>query len=186
LPNIPVICIEQDEYSGNNALYLGTDVGVYYTNDSLNSWILYSKELPNVIVSDLEMHMVDRRLYASTFGRGIWSVEAIDTVYQFEKLDTSSGGGGTPVGLDQELWMNSEFRIAPNPNTGVFIIQYVTELDGHWNFDLIDVMGRKVLEEEWHLMNEGKLTFDEDLNPGVYYLRISRQTKTKTLRFVVE
>ncbi|MBD80702.1 MAG: hypothetical protein CL840_17440 [Crocinitomicaceae bacterium] len=189
LPNIPVNCIEQDEYSGNNAVYLGTDVGVYYTNDSLSTWQLYSKDLPNVIVSDLDMHYKERRLYCSTFGRGVWSVEAIDTVFAFQadttKKDTSETKDTTFV---RELkWDNTSFKIAPNPNRGSFAIQYKTELLGEWNIQIIDVMGKTVFQQVYRIDSPaGENQLDLNLLPGSYFIRVSNQSRTKTLKFLVE
>lgn len=74
LPNLPVNCIVYDaqETGGDNALYIGMDVGVFYRDSSLNDWIPYFTGLPNVPVFDLEIHKTAGVLQAGTFGRGIW------------------------------------------------------------------------------------------------------------------
>jgi len=71
LPNIPANCIVYENGS-NDGLYLGMDVGVYYRNNSMTDWILFSSELPNVIVSELDINYATGKIYAGTFGRGIW------------------------------------------------------------------------------------------------------------------
>ena len=53
LPNVPANCITYLKGS-NEGLYIGTDIGVFYTDASMTDWVPYQNGLPNVIVSDLE------------------------------------------------------------------------------------------------------------------------------------
>lgn len=71
LPNLPANCITY-EGEGINALYLGTDVGVFYRNDFTGDWEPFSSGLPNVIVQELEIHRASGTIKAATYGRGIW------------------------------------------------------------------------------------------------------------------
>lgn len=71
LPNIPVNCIVYKNNSAQ-ALYIGTDVGVYYREASMNSWIPYSTGLPNIVVNDLEIYYPTGKLRAGTYARGVW------------------------------------------------------------------------------------------------------------------
>ena len=77
LPNIPVNTIVLDEQSPNHTIYIGTDLGVYMTHDTLSTgWQLHGDGgLPNVIVSELEIDYNTNDLYAATFGRGIWKTD---------------------------------------------------------------------------------------------------------------
>ncbi len=72
LPNVPVNCVVHDHGSGNNALYVGTDVGVFYRDDDQGDWTPFYHRLPNVPVTELEIDGANGMLYASTLGRGIW------------------------------------------------------------------------------------------------------------------
>ena len=71
LPNLPVNCIARQNGT-NDALYIGTDVGVYYRDNTLSSWTSYSTGLPNVIVRELEIHYASNKIRAATYGRGLW------------------------------------------------------------------------------------------------------------------
>src|SRR5690606_21026349 len=51
---------------------VGTDVGVYYTDSSMNDWVQYMDGLPNVIINELEIHRSSGKLRAATYGRGVW------------------------------------------------------------------------------------------------------------------
>ncbi len=72
LPNVPVNCIAPVAGS-TNAVYIGTDLGVFRTEDGLQDWTAYDHGLPRVQVNDLEVSYATDRLYAATFGRGLWS-----------------------------------------------------------------------------------------------------------------
>jgi len=75
LPNIPVNCIiyQDTNDSPSGAVYVGTDIGVYYRNDNLEDWIYFSNDLPPVEVADLDIKYATQTLYAGTHGRGIWT-----------------------------------------------------------------------------------------------------------------
>jgi PKD repeat protein len=86
LPNLPANCIVYANNS-NDAIYVGTDVGVYYRDGSMNSWTPFMTGLPNVIVNDLEIFYPTNKLRAATYGRGIWQSDlfsdpaAVPTAY---------------------------------------------------------------------------------------------------------
>lgn len=71
LPAVPANCIVYHRHS-DDALYVGTDLGVYYRNSRLPQWQFVGQGMPNVIVNELEIHYGSRRLYAGTYGRGLW------------------------------------------------------------------------------------------------------------------
>jgi photosystem II stability/assembly factor-like uncharacterized protein len=71
LPNMPVNCVVY-ENNIKNAVYVGTDAGVYYLNDGLADWVPYKFGLPNVIVDELEIHYAAKKIRAATYGRGMW------------------------------------------------------------------------------------------------------------------
>jgi PKD repeat protein len=75
LPNLPALCIAYDP-SSNDGLYVGTDIGVYYKDNTMSNWIFYSNGLPNVIVHELEFHQASHTLRAATYGRGLWEIAA--------------------------------------------------------------------------------------------------------------
>ncbi len=74
LPNLPANCIVYQTGS-NDAVYVGTDVGVYYRDNSLTTWQPYFTGLPNVIVRDLEIYDPTGKIRAATYGRGTWEAD---------------------------------------------------------------------------------------------------------------
>ncbi len=75
LPNIVMNCIAYEDNNGvpDNALYIGTDLGVYYRDVNTGDWIPFQNGLPNVPVSDLEINEVSGVIRAASYGRGLWS-----------------------------------------------------------------------------------------------------------------
>lgn len=71
LPNLPVNCVVYSNNS-NDAIYVGTDVGVYYRDGSMTTWTPFMSGLPNVIVNDLEIFYPTGKVRAGTYGRGVW------------------------------------------------------------------------------------------------------------------
>ena len=73
--------------NSDNGLYLGMNYGVYYIDDTTgNSWTPFSNGLPNVIISELEINHVEGKLYAATYGRGLWRTDIFNplSVSEFE------------------------------------------------------------------------------------------------------
>ena len=71
LPNIPANTIVY-EAGSSDGLYMGMDVGIYYRNNTMNAWMPYIDNMPNVIVTELEIHYGTSKIRAATFGRGLW------------------------------------------------------------------------------------------------------------------
>ncbi len=69
LPNVPVNCIAYHN-NGNDGIYIGTDIGVFYRDNTMTDWIPFRNGLPNVVIRDLEITL--NKMRAATFGRGIW------------------------------------------------------------------------------------------------------------------
>ena len=71
LPDMPVNCIKYSKI-GNGGLFVGTDVGVFYRPNSDTMWLPFNNNLPQCIITDLEINDSIDYIRAATFGRGIW------------------------------------------------------------------------------------------------------------------
>jgi len=173
LPNLPVNCIVHVDNSLYNTIYVGTDIGVYYRNDTTSSWTPYNLNLPNVIIGDLDIHYGDNALYAATFGRGVWKTELIA-----ETIDDS--------GLEDLLGAVS-LNLYPNPNGGAFSLTIDGANSAQLEMEIIDIMGSVVQSTELQLQ-EGKFhqNFDFKLSSGMYFVKVFKGTQMQTIRFVVE
>ncbi|HKR05120.1 MAG TPA: hypothetical protein VJY62_10855 [Bacteroidia bacterium] len=61
-----------DKTKNDGSMYAGTLKGVYYRNDSTGKWIPFRNGLPNSRINELEINYFNKRLYAATYGRGVW------------------------------------------------------------------------------------------------------------------
>ena len=71
LPNLPVNCIKYQDAS-NDALYVGTDIGIYFIDRTYTSWQPYFTGLPRVDVQELDISNSISKIRAATNGRGLW------------------------------------------------------------------------------------------------------------------
>lgn len=71
LPNLPANALAFQANS-NGGLYVGMDVGIYYIDSTLSSFVAYDEDLPNAPISDLVIHEGTSHIKAATFGRGVW------------------------------------------------------------------------------------------------------------------
>jgi photosystem II stability/assembly factor-like uncharacterized protein len=77
LPNVPTNCIIFQKNSPDR-LYVGTDVGVFYSDYGHANWEQYGDNVKNIVFTDLEIQENLKKLRGSTYGRGIWEIELID------------------------------------------------------------------------------------------------------------
>jgi photosystem II stability/assembly factor-like uncharacterized protein len=107
LPNLPANCIVyQNGTSGG--LYVGMDVGVYYTDSTLSNWQPFDQGMPNVIVNELEIHYGAGKLRAATYGRGLWQSDLftpslLPPVAQFSYPETMLCAGDSIAFIDASL-----------------------------------------------------------------------------------
>jgi photosystem II stability/assembly factor-like uncharacterized protein len=70
--------IIREDPKNPNLLYLGTEMGLYLSNDGGNNWVLYKSGLPEYVsVHDLVIHPTTNDLVVATHGRGIYIVDNI-------------------------------------------------------------------------------------------------------------
>jgi PKD repeat protein len=77
LPNVPCNTIVFQDGAANDPVYLGTDIGVYYRDNSAGTWVSFFDGLPRTSVSDLEIYYPTGKIRAATFGRGTWESDLL-------------------------------------------------------------------------------------------------------------
>jgi hypothetical protein len=60
-----------------NVLYLGTDFGAFVSDNGGREWHVLGGNLPSTQVSDLQVHARDNVIVISTYGRGMWAMDAL-------------------------------------------------------------------------------------------------------------
>lgn len=171
LPNVPANAIIHQPNSTSNTVYVGTDIGIYYLDETATEWELYSDDLPNVIVTDLQINEGTEQIYASTFGRGIW-------------VSDLANSSSTSVRKELE---KINIALSPNPNDGQFTLNLEQLNLSNLQLQIVDIMGRKIYEEQLQTPYATyRKTFDLDLNYGMYFLRLSNGNSGRVIKFIVD
>ena len=76
--NIPAgpVNVIREHPAHPNVLFAGTDFGVYVSTNGGAKWDVLGGNLPSTQVSDLQYHPVDNVLVISTYGRGMYAMDA--------------------------------------------------------------------------------------------------------------
>ncbi len=156
LPNVPVNCITFDKTVSTDRIFVGTDVGVFYTDNTLaGQWLDFNTGLPNVLVYSLDVQVSAGLLRAGTFGRGLWETS----------LSIFTGNN------DHTLASNG-VKVYPNPTNGEVSVYLPTT--GTANISIFNAIGEKVYAET--LEAKGNTTHKIDLSrqaKGIYFIRIA-------------
>jgi photosystem II stability/assembly factor-like uncharacterized protein len=77
--NIPAgsVNVIREDPVDPDTLYVGTDFGAYVSADGGRRWQVLGGNLPSVQVSDLQYHPRDHVIVISTYGRGMWAMDAV-------------------------------------------------------------------------------------------------------------
>jgi photosystem II stability/assembly factor-like uncharacterized protein len=73
LPNVPINVIKLDPNDAT-AIYVGTELGLYRSTDSGQSWARFGTGLPMVSVTDIAVAIDGSAVRVATFGRGFWEL----------------------------------------------------------------------------------------------------------------
>ena len=84
-----------------SGLYIGTDRGVFIKKRHENSWSKYGNYLPNVAVKDLKVE--NDRIYAGTYGRGVWFASAA-SCFNKGNPDTLTSNSIITAGITEEVY----------------------------------------------------------------------------------
>ncbi|MFA7325620.1 MAG: T9SS type A sorting domain-containing protein [Candidatus Kapaibacterium sp.] len=76
LPAVPINTVVIENPS-KNSVYIGTDIGVFYSDLNTGYWKKLEGEMPNTVVNELEIHKNSGKLYAATYGRGLWRTDLL-------------------------------------------------------------------------------------------------------------
>ena len=165
LPNLPADCIAVDS-SFPGALYVGTDNGVYYTDDSLTNWIPYGSGMPNVIVDDIDINYTNDKVRVATYGRGVWECN-LKKYHPNSVPETKS----TPATV----------QLFPNPATDQWKVIFASQNPANYTVKVSDVNGRMLYSQKnTDIINASKLA------SGVYNIDIAVGEKHYSLKGVKE
>lgn len=163
LPTIGKFCIKHQALNSNNPLYVGTNLGVYYIDDTMSTWQAFETNLPNVKVTDLEINYIDNNITAATFGRGVWQ-------------------SPLPALLGTTEFMLENISIFPNPFNDVFNIRLGKVVPE--KIEITDIMGKKVfVKNDFSPTSETTIDLSKYSN-GIYLVKIIAEGKYTTKKII--
>ena len=138
--------------------------GVFYNySSSRDTWSSVSNNLPNVRITELEINPSLNKLYASTYGRGLWVADL------------------EPLSLSNSKLSQFEFEIYPNPVEKELIVH--TNKTFQAQIKIFDFQGRLVYFSK-NTMVKDQLKIDiQSLSKGIYVLRLTDDTKSSSFKF---
>ena len=122
--------------SANNTLYLATNLGVYYTDDTLSDWELFDTNLPNVPVADMGLNEEAGKLFVATYGRGVFYSNIPTTIPSQDISVTEINQGVTDNYFcgDASISINIK-NVGSNPITSVdFTLKKETTIIDNFNW----------------------------------------------------
>lgn len=163
LPNIPANCIATD-IATPGALFVGTDMGMYYKDSSTTSWAPYGTGLPNVIVDDIEVNYTNNKVRAATYGRGLWECDLMHRLT-----------------LDVKKLTKSEVKIYPNPAKDKWQLIFPSTGPADYTVKVRDVSGRII-----HTQQNTATIDAHSFASGVYEVEVTAGDEQYRMKAVKE
>ena len=136
LPENTILWRIVQDHINSNLLFLGTEFGVYFSNNGGIDWIKLSAGIPNISVRDLAIQKRENDLVAGTFGRGIYILDDYSSL-RFNDLKSESQIfkirdaywyiEKRPLGGGKKASQGDGFFVAENPPFGAQITYFLKE-----------------------------------------------------------
>ncbi len=116
-----------------NLLFVGNEVGVYFSVDQGENWTPLKSDVPTVPVDDIQIHPRDNDLIVGTHGRSIWIMPDITPLEHLSSAMMADAGRVFPI-QNVTLWAErgdwpfyGATYSAPNPPRGARIRYYLRD-----------------------------------------------------------
>jgi len=150
-----------------DGLYVGMNYGLFYIDSTFTNWQVYNDNLPNVIVYELEINTVDDKIYAGTYGRGLWA----SPLYE------------NPLSVaENELYQN--LRMYPNPAFDEITIFWSEAYDV--DVRIFNLSGKLLYKETAISLLNGHQVDISKLSAGVYFVRMNSELGTTVKKLIVK
>jgi myo-inositol-hexaphosphate 3-phosphohydrolase len=174
MTNLTTYCSLLEKGNYKNA-FIGTDAGIYYTDDVTNATPTWSNinngQLPNVQIFDIKQQTMGNwecynsgQIYVATNGRGIWTSNKYysPTVVSVKEIVESAH--------------TSNLSIYPNPTTGELNITFRAFDDEKAVMNILDINGRVVMSNNLGKLNNGDVKQSVDVSAlpsGMYIVNVA-------------
>lgn len=174
-----------EDHIDRNLLFVGTEFGVFFSNDGGANWLQLKSGLPTVAVRDIEIQRRENDLVLATFGRGFYILDDYSLLRNFKKQDLDKSAivfavkdswmynERYPLGLRDKGHMGSSYYATANPAVGAVIHYYLKN----------DI---KSLKEKRKELEKNKIKNNEKISyPSIDSLRLEDQQIDPYLLFTI-
>jgi hypothetical protein len=184
-PSLPVYDVAIDHYNSNN-IVLGTDIGIWSSDNGGNSWTWQKTSFTHVPVFRLRQAPLlsdsCMAMYAATFGRGI---------YRSTSLIPAGLGCNTAVSVKEQLKSTEVIKVDfyPNPTSGTGYTVIDLPKESIVTIKMFDLLGQQYDElSKQRKLSAGRHVIEMDLNllpSGNYLLSLKTNDGSVTKRISV-
>lgn len=126
-----------EDHVDRDLLFVGTEFGVFFSNNSGQEWIQLKGGLPVAAVRDIEIQRRENDLVLATFGRGFYILDDYSVLRNFKKETLAKEAVIFPVkeslmyierfplGLRDKGHLGSSYFSTPNPPVGAVFTYYL-------------------------------------------------------------
>ena len=157
--------------------FIGTDTGVWTSENGGVNWLPFEVGLPNVVVLDLEIQDSLQKLVAGTHGRGTWEV---DIPSLLTGVEVANGN------VSRNMMLDAPF---PNPVTDRTLLRYAAKSGSKVTLAVYDVQGRLVNDLADFETGDGVIRttpwFTDGAPSGVYFAVLKAGEESISRKIVV-
>ncbi len=146
-----------------NVIWVGTDIGMFESEDNGKSWHVLESNLPRVSIYD--MHIFGTQLVMATHGRGVWTLDIPGL-----------------VNIDSKLVDNTtEVKVYPNPNNGEFYIELGAD---NSQVEVFNSMGVNVFSKKYLYAGKYQVVLP-NAKAGTYIIKTRSGNKVSSNKIIV-
>ncbi|MFK8053738.1 MAG: glycosyl hydrolase [Woeseiaceae bacterium] len=126
-----------EDHVNPNLLFVGTEFGLFFTQDRGATWHALKGNFPTIAVRDLEIQRRENDLVVGTFGRGIYilddytplrtAADSVKPTHLFDVRDAWSYVVGDKTGVGEKGFRGAEFYTAKNPQFGAVFTYHIAD-----------------------------------------------------------
>lgn len=160
LPNVPCNNVAYVTTVEGDVLMMGTDIGLFVKPIDSDVWSRYGTNLPNTIVTDIEVQYSSDKVRIATYGRGVWEAPL-----------------GSLTSSTNNIHEANSF-IFPNPVAQKLNIRTSLSFE---HLEVFDLSGKRVISSSTE--NDVDVS---SLKSGIYFLKLTGDKESITKKFVKE
>ncbi|MEP7164321.1 MAG: hypothetical protein ABI741_06490 [Ferruginibacter sp.] len=128
-----------EDHVDPNLLFVGTQFGVFFSNNGGKEWIQLRAGIPPAAITDIEIQQKENDLVVCTFGRGIYILDDYAPLRSLNKETLQKPAAilpvkdalmfieSRPLGNRGKGFQGESYFTSPNPEVGAVITYYIKE-----------------------------------------------------------